>query len=265
MAADHRSVSWWDGSVSGADVRRRRRNVGSDVNTILRDGVVVPSYDDVVPTTFSSEVPELLERLNEATLALRSSPDVPPDVEELVEGLDDDFRTSAPQQLDVDPYLVNMLFGAGWRALKALRDDNQEVRRNNLRIALEQVRHALRDIATSVPYAADVPAKEVLARLVDDLRVQQAVLAELLQVSPRQLQRWLSEEGPAPAAEDEARLRTVAQIVNQLRHTFTAPGIVAWFEREHPHLGETPIEVLDDPLRHPELVDLARAARTTTA
>jgi len=67
------------------------------------------------------------------------------------------------------------------------------------------------------------------------------------------------------AGDFEVAMRVVAQIVNQLRHTFTAPGIVAWFQREHPRLGERPIEVLDDPLRHPELVDLARAARTTTA
>lgn len=215
--------------------------------------------------TFANEVPGLLDRLSEATRLLRRSRGVPREVEELIEGLDGDFRIATPNQLDVDPYLVNMLLAAGWRASKAVRDDNEDVRHRNVRIALEQVRHALRDIVSTAPYAADVPVREVLGRLVEQLPVSQAALARVLDVSPRQLQRWLSSGGPVPSGEEEARVRTVARIVNQLRLTFTAPGILAWFEREHPHLGKRPIDVLSDPLRHPELVALARSARTTTA
>jgi hypothetical protein len=54
-------------------------------------------------------------------------------------------------------------------------------------------------------------------------------LAELLGVSVRQLRRWLAAGGSEPAADDAARIRAVGNVVNQLRHSFTGPGVVAWF------------------------------------
>ncbi|MGH3524498.1 MAG: hypothetical protein ACRDU4_17155, partial [Mycobacterium sp.] len=88
---------------------------------------------------------------------------------------------------------------------------------------------------------------------------------DLLGVSVRQLQRWLADDGPEPAADDAARIRVVGQVVNQLRHSFTGPGAVAWFDREHPVLGRRPIELLDDPLAYPRLREAAAAARAMTA
>ncbi len=81
-------------------------------------------------------------------------------------------------------------------------------------------------------------------------------------MSTRQLQRWLSKDGPQPTADDEARIRIVGRLVNQLRHSFTGPGVLAWFYREHPVLHVIPVKWLDDPLRYPELVRAAAAART---
>jgi hypothetical protein len=40
---------------------------------------------------------------------------------------------------------------------------------------------------------------------------------------------------------------------------------VAWFYREHPVLGERPIDMLDDPLRYPQILHAATAARAMTA
>jgi hypothetical protein len=54
-------------------------------------------------------------------------------------------------------------------------------------------------------------------------------------------------------------------VVNQLRHAFTGPGVVAWFTRKHPVLGRRPIELLNDPLRYPQLLGAATAARAMTA
>lgn len=222
------------------------------------------SYHDDMSTTFVEEVPGLLERVEQATRSLRSSERVPAEVAALVGRLGGDLHVEQPQRLGIDPYLTTSLFAAGWRASAALGLGDDAERRRELRVALEQVRHALRDIASNAPYGFDVQPKQLLARLAADLPVAQPELARLLGVSARQLQRWLSPTGSAPSGED-ARVRTVAQVVNQLKHTFTPAGVVAWFDRPHPQLGVAPIELLDDPLRHPQLVDLARSARTTTA
>jgi hypothetical protein len=87
-------------------------------------------------------------------------------------------------------------------------------------------------------------------------------VASLLGISPRQLQRWLSPDGPAPEGADAARVRMVAQVANQLRHVFTGPGVVRWFHRPHPRLGRPPRDLLDDPLEIPTLLDLAVSARS---
>ena len=134
-----------------------------------------------------------------------------------------------------------------------------------MRIALEQFRHTLRDIVENQPYSDDAPIRDILARTVETVAAPQKTLAELLGVSVRQLQRWLAADGPEPAADDAARIRVVAQIINQLRHSFTGPGAVAWFYRRHPVLGRRPIDLLDDPLRYPQVLGAATAARAMTA
>jgi hypothetical protein len=97
------------------------------------------------------------------------------------------------------------------------------------------------------------------------LNVPQKTLAELFGVSVRQLQRWLAHDGSEPAADDAARFRAVAHVVNQLRHAFTGPGVVAWFDREHPVLKRRPIELLNDPLSYPRILSAATASRAMTA
>lgn len=214
------------------------------------------------PAPLHDELAEVLELVGSATRLLRRSDDVPADVERLIEDLDTKLHAETPLRLEVDPYLSTTLFASAFRAVKALRHDNLSERRRDVRIALEQVRHALRDIVDGSPFAADVPVRDVLVRLASSLNVPQADLADLLGVSTRQLQRWVSPDGPSFSGADEARVRIVAQIVNQLRHVFTAPGVLAWFQRPHPHLGEAPIELLGDPSSYPRLRDLAVASRS---
>lgn len=214
------------------------------------------------PAALHTELAEVLEQVASATGLLRGSEDVPGEVESLIDDLDTKLHADTPLRLEVDPYLSTTLFAGALRAVKALRHDDASERRRDVRIALEQLRHALRDIVDSSPFAADVPVRDVLVRLASSLNVPQADLADLLDVSTRQLQRWLSPDGPSLSGKDEARIRIVAQIVNQLRHTFTAPGVLAWFRRPHPHLGKAPVELLDDPSSYPRLRDLAVASRS---
>jgi uncharacterized protein (DUF2384 family) len=216
-------------------------------------------------STTDSELDALLNRVNEATQLLRRSRTVPAEVVRLIDSFEPTLGAATPLRLEADPYLTTTLWAAAFRAEKALRHDNSADQRRDVRVALEQFRHALRDIIENRPYNDDAPVRDVLAKTVDAIAAPQKTLADLLGVSVRQLQRWLAHDGPEPAADDAARIRAVGQVVNQLRHSFTGPGVVAWFYREHPVLGRAPIELLDDPLCYPQLLGAATAARAMTA
>jgi uncharacterized protein (DUF2384 family) len=216
-------------------------------------------------TTTASGLPALLDRVNGATKLLQRSKTVPDEVAMLIDGFESALGAATPLRFEADPYLMTALWAAAFRAEKALRHDNSENQRRDVRIALEQCRHALRDITENQPYGDNVPVRDVLTRTAEVLAAPQKTLADLLGVSVRQLQRWLAADGPEPAANDAARIRVLGQLVNQLRHSFTGPGVVAWFYRQHPVLGRRPIELLDDPLAYPQLVGAAAAARAMTA
>lgn len=229
--------------------------------TLIREAAVADaSYSHVVTTT-ALEVSRLLEELNAATAELRASSEVPESVATFVEGLADELHATEPHSLGIDPYLSSALFAAALLASKALRHDDEGRRRRELRVALEQLRHVVRDVGDASGTADDVPVKDVLARLVAILAAPQAEVAELLGVSARQLQRWLHPDGPQPDGADAARVRVASQVADQLRHVFTGPGVLLWFRRSHPRLGQPPQELLRDPLEAPRLIGLALAAR----
>ena len=231
----------------------RRRTYGGDV-----------SYTSDMSATVV-ELGVLLTQVNDATRMLARSATVPGEVGELIDSFESVLGAATPLRLEADPYLTTMLWAAAFRAEKALRHDNDKDRRREVRVALEQFRHALRDIVESRPYDDGAPVREVLAATAAAVGVPQKAFAELLGVSVRQLQRWLAEDGSDPGADDAARIRVVGRVVSQLRHAFTGPGVVAWFRREHPVLKRAPIELLGNPLCYPQLVTAATAARATAA
>jgi hypothetical protein len=216
-------------------------------------------------TTTAAGFGELLDRVNDATKLLQHSETVPDEVAGLIDGLESSLGAAVPLRFDADPYLMTALWAAAFRAEKALRHDNAADRRRDVRVALEQLRHALRDITEAQPYNDHAPVRDVLAHTADTLAAGQKTLADLLGVSVRQVQRWLADDGPEPAADDAARIRVIGQLVDQLRHALTGPGTVAWFYRTHPVLGRRPIELLDDPLAYPRLRGAAQAVRAQTA
>jgi hypothetical protein len=209
-----------------------------------------------------ADLTPLLDRLNGATLALRQAKEgVPDEVMELVDGFATELHTETPSALGADPDVVAELFGAALRVEKALRRPTPAEQRRELRIPLEQVRVLVAQIVEDAPYAADVSAGQVLHQLVTTLNVPQRDVAELLGIAPRTLQRWLAPGASVPAGEEESRVRLVAQLVNQLRHSFTPTGILAWFQRQHPWLGAAPIDLLSVPARQTDLLVLARRSR----
>lgn len=214
--------------------------------------------------TTQVDLEDLLAEVNGATKVLQRSKSVPQEVVALIDGFGSALQRAMPSRSEADPYLAAALWEAAYRAEKALRHDNSDEQRRDLRLALEQFRHALRDIVENRPYSEGASARDILARTAETVAAPQKALAELLGVSVRQLQRWLAADGPEPAGDDATRIRVVGQVVNQLRHTFTGPGVIAWFYRPHPILGEPPLDLLVDPLRYPQLLSVATAARAMT-
>lgn len=172
------------------------------------------------------------------------------------------------EQDEVDPRLYDLLQNGLLRAWQAdtMRDDDPAAARRSMRIAVEQVRQSLAEIAEARPVSESVPAKDV-ARWVDRTSgVSRDDLAGLVGVSARTWGRWTAEGGTEPSGGDEMRLRTVARTVAHLRHVLTGPGVVAWMRRPHPQLdGRTPVDLLDDPEGGARVVSLAASTRSQVA
>lgn len=167
----------------------------------------------------------------------------------------------------VNPWLWIRVQGAALRAQAALRDEDPR-RRRQLRLALEQMRFLFARIAEREPIGEDRSASDVARWIELTLpSVSQSHKAALLGVSPRTYQRWVSErEATTPTGRDERRLRVVARLVNQLRHSLTGPGVVDWFEHPRADLdGASPADVLDDPSRLESLLAAAAASRGNVA
>jgi uncharacterized protein (DUF2384 family) len=167
----------------------------------------------------------------------------------------------------VDPYHLLAAQRALIGSLRALDSDDAAWARRQMRIRLEQLRQVYRDLAEGSAIYEDRPAKEVARWLDHALDVSQSRLAELVGVSPRTFQRWVSEsDRVGPEGEDARRLRVIASAANHLRHVLTGPGVVSWFERPNPQIdGLRPLDLLDDPEAAARLATLAASTRSHTA
>lgn len=210
---------------------------------------------------------ELFTEVEQAGRVLAGEPKVSEEVRTAVLRVSTAREEMAPDELAaVDPYLVMALdrglLGA-WRGFDA---DTPEEERAIVRVALEQIRQALRDIRDEAPSSETRPAKEIARWLDATWGAPQAEVADLLGVSLRQYQRWLSPAGAEPRGRDAQRLRVLAQVVAQLRHAWTGPGVLRWLTAPHPELGgDAPASLLDDVDAAPRLRRLASASRSTRA
>jgi len=206
--------------------------------------------------------------LGEANARLSKLKETPASVVGLVEEVAAAIAEGEDSEVElVNPWLWIKVQSAAIRAQAALREEDP-ARRRQLRLSLEQLRFLFARIADREPLGEDRPVEEV-ARWLDSklASVSQPRKAELLNVSPRTYQRWVSEnESARPSSEDERRLRMVARIVNQLRHSLTGPGVVEWFDHPRADLdGHTPASVLDDPAKVELLITVAAASRGNIA
>ncbi len=206
--------------------------------------------------------------LGEANRRLAREAQTPASVVHLVQDVADAIADGDRSELAaVNPWLWIRVQGAALRAQAGLRNEDPQ-RRRQLRLALEQMRFLFGRIAEREPIGEDESANEVARWIELNLAsVSQSQKAALLGVSPRTYQRWVAaREATAPSHRDERRLRVVARIVNQLRHSLTGPGVIDWFAHPRADLdGASPAEILDDPDRLEPLLAAAAASRGNVA
>jgi uncharacterized protein (DUF2384 family) len=220
-------------------------------------------------TAFDLHHPDLVaHELGEANRRLAREPETPPSIAGLVEDVADAIAGADNHDLAaINPWLWIAVQGAALRAQSALREADPE-RRTHLRLALEQLRFLFARIADREPVGEDEPPHAVARWLEQTLpSVSQQRKAELLGVGLRTYQRWVSERAhTAPSGDDDRRLRIVARLVNQLRHSLTGAGVVDWFEHPRADLGrKRPVDLLDDPDRLEGLLAAAAASRGNVA
>jgi len=218
--------------------------------------VTTPVLDLADPAAAAAAIDALNDRL-------AAGPAVPADVEEAVAAVSTAVRaTSLDRWTAADPYLALLVH----RAVLDARAAADGAARDDLRIALERLSHALAALAEAEAVGDARSPKELARWLAGALEVPQRDLAALLGVDLRRFQRWISaRERTAPEGEEARRVRAVARIAAQLRHAFTPAGVIAWFDWARPELGgATPRDLLGDPVRLPDLVLAAGATRSTS-
>lgn len=212
---------------------------------------------------------EIARELSERNLRLARETEISDDLRLFLDQLADDvLGLTGEAGIDIDPYLFLAVQGALIRALRlADSPDDDPGARREMRTCLEQMRQVFRDIAEGGPLYEDSSAKELARWLASALETSQASLAELMGVSPRTFQRWISaSDSTGPEGDDARRVRVVARIANHLRHAMTGPGVVHWFGMPHPQLdGRRPLDLLDDPGAAEQLTALAASTRSHTA
>lgn len=225
------------------------------------------AYDASLPLVDEEALAALFSDVSAASDALSRSAEVPQQVAELVRSLPARLRADAPANaLAGDPYLSESAYAGAARAAAALLGGSDREARREVRLALEQVRQALRDIAERRPLDEDVPAGRIAAWLEANLQLPQRELAALAGTSVRTWQRWVT--GAQPDAEQTIRLRRVARLTLHLRHALTGPGVGRWFTTRHPLIkagGGAPAELLSDPEGYQQLLTLAAGLRSTQA
>jgi hypothetical protein len=127
-------------------------------------------------------------------------------------------------------------------------------------LEMEAIRHIIRDLLEEQPPIELHDAGRAIALLEEWLPgVKQGKLAQLIDYSPRQMQRLVREHKSTSATH---RLQVVARIVAIIRHAWTPQGVIMWFYRARADLGgRTPFDLVDDPGREHELIRAARAGR----
>ena len=174
--------------------------------------------------------------------------------------LSEAINHSAPPSLD--PEQLAEIRGELLEILQRVADDDPQRPLDSVEAALlglEAIRHIVRDaLDQQAPGEGD--ARALMRSLQETLpRVGRKELATLLGTSDRSIQRILASSTPV---EPNRRLEVLARLVSLLRRGWTPEGVVAWFHRPRPELGErTVLEAIDDGGLEQDIFLLARHGR----
>jgi DNA-binding transcriptional regulator YiaG len=154
-----------------------------------------------------------IQRLNDRLAAEPTIPAAIADtIRELAAGVE---QTNLRRWEAIDPHHAVIVLHSAVSAQRAIEDPDSPTARDQLRVALESIRQSLAAIAEREPVSDERDPKQIVQWLAERTEVSQATLADLLGVSARQLQRWLSTREPArPEGEDARKVRLVARLVN---------------------------------------------------
>jgi hypothetical protein len=214
-----------------------------------------------------AQVGELKARFVDALEQLANEPEVDRSFKQrlaaLAERLDEVREDLSPDDFDKNQLVAmfNALF-----AIRKLIDTAHERPPldtcDGLLINIERIRHVLRDALDEHVSGVATDRGLVVRELRGWLpRTSWAAIADLVGVDRRTLHRWSKQSGaPSP------RLALVARLVAILRHAWTEPGIVAWFDRPRRDLGgRRPRTMLDEAGADEALVMAARSGRSQYA
>lgn len=215
---------------------------------------------DLANSDFWAGAPSLFElatSVGESLSRSATTEDVAKHVRLLADGIPD----SPDAFSEVDPYLRTALLTA---VIQALRADEDE-KRPELRIAIERVRQALRDMLDEHPVWRSGPKHAAVWLRSQGLPIKD--LADVLDASDTTVRRWASaDDETAPSGDKALRVMVVAKVVNHLRHAMTPTGAMQWLLRPHPALDDRrPVDELKDPEAYRLLVHLASGTRSFVA
>jgi hypothetical protein len=159
---------------------------------------------------------------------------------------------------DFDPEWLAEFRGLLLDSLRAMQTDQPLDAFDRLLLNIEAMRHLLRDALDGHVERSEDDIAVVVQQLQKWLpRASQPELAGLMGISTRQYQRWGQMH-----AEPTRRAQIVARLIAILRRSWTDAGVVAWFYRARPELGDqAPIDVLDDPAWEQALFRAVRQGR----
>jgi hypothetical protein len=217
----------------------------------------VPPIADPAVEGFWVRGPELFELATEIGATLEGSPStkvVAQPIRRLAAGIPE-----TPEPLGgMDPYLRSALLTAMIHAMRAEEDED----RRELRVAVERVRQALRDLLDEQPVWRGGPKQAAVWLRQHHLSVND--LAQLVHASETTVRRWTNREDTTePSGDAGDRVVVIAKIVNHLRHAMTPRGAVQWLLRPHPELDDRrPVDELKDASSYRFLVNLAAGTRS---
>jgi uncharacterized protein (DUF2384 family) len=221
--------------------------------------------DTIVDLSQPAAAADEIQRLNDRLAGESTIPaEIVEAVREITDGLD---RTKLPRWEMIDPRHAVIVLHSAVSAQRALEEPDSLAARDQLRIALESIRQSLASIAEREPVSDERTPKQIVQWLAERTEVPQSKLAELLGVSARQFQRWVSpNEDVEPEGEEARKARLVARTVNQLRFVLTPAATIDWFGWPRSDLeSRRPLDLLDDPAEEPTLSLIASSMRSNLA